>query len=172
MALVRFFVGLIVLALVVIAVVAVAARYSDGPLGPFAGGPFTSGAVHSGPEPDWRFLADRETVEFQLLEPARSRTTWILVYDDRVFIPCGYMNSEWGRLWKQWPIEAEQDGRAILRVDGTLYPRQLVRVQDSVLVEPLVAELGRKYEVPASPEAVASGDLWLFELTPPETATP
>lgn len=169
MAIVRFLVGLIVIAFVIIGVVAMAARFSDGPLGPFAGGPFTSGDTHTGPEPDWRFLADRETVELQLLEPARSRTTWILVYEGRVFIPCGYMNTAWGRLWKQWPVEAEQDGRALLRVDGTLYPRQLVRVQDGVLVEPLVAELGRKYEVPASPEAVASGALWLFELTPPDT---
>jgi hypothetical protein len=35
------------------------------------------------------------------------------------------------------------------------------------VVEPVVAELNRKYGVGASEEAVAAGALWLFELTPP-----
>lgn len=146
--------------------VLVAARFSDGPLAMIAGGPFTSGEPYSGPEPDWQFVRDVETVEFQLLQPARSRTTWIVEHDGRVFIPCGYMDTAWGRLWKQWPIEAEQDGRALLRVADTLYPRALRRVQDGPLVAPVVAELNRKYPIQATPEAVAAGSLWLFELTP------
>ena len=49
-----------------------------------------------------------DTVEFQLLEPDRSRTTWILVHDGKIYIPCGYLNSAVGRIWKKWPIEAEK----------------------------------------------------------------
>ncbi|MEQ8857508.1 MAG: hypothetical protein RIC56_02565 [Pseudomonadales bacterium] len=143
-----------------------AARLSDGPIGPIAGGPFDSGEPYRGSEPDWRHLADRDTVEFQLVDPARSRTTWILVQDGRLFIPCGYMNTEWGRIWKRWPVEAEVDGRALLRVDGTLYRRQLRRVRSGPLLEPLVEELNRKYAVGATADAVASGSLWLFELAP------
>lgn len=167
MAIVRFLVGLVVIVLAVVGSVTLAARFSDGPIGPFAGGRFTSGEIHTGAEPDWRHLADRQTVELQLENPPRSRTTWILTHDGRIYIPCGYMNSTWGRLWKQWPVEAEHDGRAILRVDGKLYPRELVRIRDGAQVPPLVAEIARKYHVPASPEAVSSGALWLFELTPP-----
>ena len=113
-------------------------------------------------------MHDVQEVEFQLVEPPRSRTTWILEHEGRIFIPCGYMTTTWGKLWKQWPIEALDDGRAILRVEDKLYERQLVRIEDGPLVEPLVAELERKYpiagEIPI--EAVTSGYLWLFELAP------
>ncbi len=152
-----------------LAVVAVAARFSDGPTAIFAGGPFTTGETKTGAEPDWRFLRDRQEVEFQLLEPARSRTTWILEHDGRIFIPSGYMNTTWGKLWKQWPIEALADPRAILRVDDTLYPRRLVRIEgDTPIVEPLLQELGRKYLGGAAIEMehFTSGNLWLFELVP------
>ena len=67
--------GLLVLLLVVIGVLVVGARFADGPLALVAGGPFTSGELVSGPEPDWSFVRDVKEVEFQLLEPARSRTT-------------------------------------------------------------------------------------------------
>jgi hypothetical protein len=160
----------IALAAVVLAAAAllVGARFADGPLAIVAGGPFRSGEPVTGPEPDWSFARELREVEFQLVEPPRSRTTWILEHEGRIFIPCGYMNSTWGRLWKQWPLEAERDGRAILRIDGDLYERTLVRISDGPLVEPLLAELGRKYGGGASipREYVTSGSLWLFELAP------
>ena len=79
------------------------------------------------------------------------------------------MNSTVGRLWKKWPIEAEKDGRSILRVDGKLYDRQLRRVQDDPVIGTLVARLSEIYNVPATVEAVANGDLWLFEMAPAES---
>lgn len=170
MGLLRFLIGVVVVIALVIGGVVVVARFSDGPMGPVAGGPFKSGELYSGAEPDWQFLTDRQTVEFQLLDPARSRTTWILVQDGRIFIPCGYMNTRWGRLWKQWPVEAERDGRVLLRVDGRLYARQLVRIQEGPLIAPLVAQIERKYGVAATPEAVSSNALWLFELTPRQSS--
>jgi hypothetical protein len=165
----RFFRWLAILvAVVVVAIgaVLVAARFHDGPLGIIAGGPFVKGEPVTGPEPDWTFAHDINTVEFQLLSPARSRTTWILEHDGKIYIPCGYMQSTIGRLWKHWPIEAERDGRAILRIGGKLYPRQLVRVQDAAVIAPLTQEISRKYGAPATPETVTSGSLWLFELAP------
>lgn len=160
--------GLIVLLIVSIGVLLVAARFSDGPLAIVAGGPFTSGTRVSGPEPDWSFVRDVNEVEFQLLEPARSRTTWILYHDGRAYIPSGYMTTWWGKLWKQWPHEAEKDPRILLRVGDSVYERKLVRVQDGPVVAPLLAELSRKYlgGQPIPPEAVTSGYLWLFELAP------
>ena len=66
-------------------------------------------------------------VEFQLLEPARSRITWILDHEGRAYIPSGYMTTWWGRIWKQWPHEAERDPRILLRIGDSLYERRLVR---------------------------------------------
>ena len=156
----------------IVLLVTVAARLHDGPLGGpleiVAAGPFRTGEPHRGAEPDWSFLRDRQTVQLQLLDPERSRTTWILVHDGRPFIASGYMNTFLGRLWKQWPKEAERDGRAILRVDGRLYPRRMVRLEASELAAAVLSELGRKYvggaEIPVS--EVATGSIWLFELAP------
>jgi hypothetical protein len=143
------------------------ARFADGPIAILAGGPFKTGELQSGPEPDWSFVRDLPTIEFQSLEPARSRTTWILYHDGRIFIPCGYMNSSWGRIWKKWPIEAERDGRAIARIDGKLYERSLVRIQAGEVLAPVLAELSRKYVKQAIPlEQVTSGSLWIFEMAP------
>ena len=160
--------GLIALRIVGIAALVVAARFSDGPLAIVAGGPFKSGTVVDGPEPDWSFVHDVREVQFQLLEPARSRTTWILDYEGKAYIPSGYMTTWWGKLWKQWPHQAEKDPRILLRIDGKLYERTLVRVQNGPVIAPLLAELSRKYaggrEIPM--DAVTSGYLWLFELAP------
>ncbi|MGE0621175.1 MAG: hypothetical protein AB7I04_21995 [Pseudomonadales bacterium] len=160
--------GLVVLVILATAGVLVAARFHDGPLELVSGGPFTSGEQYTGAEPDWSFLKDYVTVEFQLLDPVRSRTTWIVEHDNRIFIPSGYMNSTVGKLWKQWPKEAERDGRAILRVDGRLYERQLVRIRSGDILTPVLAELGRKYVggQPVPLAAVTSNDLWIFELVP------
>jgi hypothetical protein len=164
------FIGMgLLLAVVVIGGMTVAARNFDGPAGMIAGGPFRSGDFHVGPDPDWQFVKDLSTVEFQLMKPPRSRTTWILEHEGRLFIPSGYMNSGIGRLWKQWPPEAERDGRAILRIGrAMMYPRQLRRVRpdDDALIEALVAELNRKYGAGATADTVRSGALWLFELQP------
>jgi len=160
--------GLVIIAVAGVAVFLIAARFADGPLEIVAGGPFQSGEKYGGPEPSWEDLVDIGTVEFQSLEPERSRTTWIAVHDGRIFIPSGYMTTWWGKIWKQWPIEAEQDGRVILRANGKLYDRNMVRIKSGPEIEPILAELGRKYGggPPMPMEAVTSGYLWIFELAP------
>ena len=165
---VRVAIGLPGILLSIVVAGVVGARFADGPVAIIAGGPFTTGEPADGPEPDWSFARDLRDIEFQLVDPPRSRTTWILLHDGRIFVPCGYMTSAWGRLWKRWPVEALADGRAVLRIGGRLYERELVRILDGPLVAPLTAQLSRKYlggsEI--GPESVASGSLWLFELAP------
>lgn len=160
--------GLFALLLVVVGGLLVGARFHDGPIAIIAGGPFRRGELVSGPEPDWSFVRDVREVQFQLLDPPRSRTTWILHHEGRAYIPCGYMTSWWGRIWKRWPFEAEKDPRIILRIGDSLYERKLVRIREGPSVAPLLAELSRKYaggsEIPM--EAVTSGYLWLYELAP------
>ncbi len=164
--LLRIVLGLLGSLVLLIAIALIGARFADGPIAIIAGGPFTSGELVTGPEPDWSFAHDIQEVEFQLVDPPRSRTTWILEHEGRIFIPCGYMTTRWGRIWKQWPIEALEDGRAILRIGDKLYERELVRIEEGPLLAPLTAELSRKYVRGADigPEAVTSGYLWLFEL--------
>jgi len=167
--LVRMLSGVVIAAIFGFGGLLIGARYSDGPLEIIAGGAFTTGQQVTKPVPDWSFVHDIEEVEFQLLDPARSRTTWIIEHEGKAYIPSGYMTTWWGKIWKKWPLEAEKDGRILLRVDGKIYERQLVRIESGPLLAPLTAELTRKYargtvEIPV--EAVTSGYLWLFELAP------
>ena len=166
--LLRVLTGLLLVLILGVAALFITARVSDGPLAIVAGGPVTSGTLQTGPEPDWSFLRDTREIQFQLLEPARSRTTWVVVHEGKAYIPSGYMTSWWGKLWKHWPHEAEEDGRILLRVGDELYARQLVRIESGPRLAPITAELSRKYaggqEIPV--EAVTSGSLWLFELAP------
>jgi hypothetical protein len=162
--------GLLALLLVLVGLLLVGARFADGPIAIIAGGPFTSGELVGGSEPDWSFVREVREVEFQLLHPARSRTTWILDHEGKAYIPCGYMTTWWGKLWKRWPHEAEKDPRILLRIGDALYERRLVRIEEGPSVAPLLEELSRKYadgsEIPL--EAVTSGYLWLYELAPRE----
>ncbi len=139
----RIALGLLGSLVLLVVIVLIGARFADGPIAIIAGGPFTSGELVSGPEPDWSFVRDIQEVEFQLVDPARSRTTWILEHEGKIYIPCGYMTTAWGKIWKQWPIEALADGRSILRIGDKLYERELVRIEEGPLLEPLTAELSR-----------------------------
>lgn len=142
-----------------VACVAVVARFSDGPLGPFPGGPLESGRLVAEPVRDWSFVEPVEEVELQLVTPPRSRTVWIVFHGDRAYIPCGAPNF---RLWKQWPHQAVADGRAVLRVEGERYRVLLDKIDRPSLEGDLRAALREKY-----PSAEGySGTIWFFELRP------
>ena len=93
----RIALGLLGSLVLLVVLVLIGARFADGPVAIIAGGPFTSGELVTGPEPDWSFVRDIQEVEFQLVDPPRSRTTWILEHEGRIFIPCGYMTTTWAR---------------------------------------------------------------------------
>jgi len=164
----RFLFKALLVIAVLIGIGLFAARFNDGPIAIIAGGELVSGELYRGPEPDWSFVKELDTVEFQLLAPPRSRTTWIMEADGRVFIPSGYMTSWWGKIWKKWPAEAVKDGRIVLRADGTRYLRSLVRRSHDEIPPEVFSELSRKYlngaEIPGN--AVTSGYMWIFELVP------
>ena len=52
---------------------AVKQRSEDGPNRVFAGGPLVAGNLYEGPEPDWSFVNNIDTIELQLLNPEESR---------------------------------------------------------------------------------------------------
>jgi len=140
-------------------VVFVYGRFSDGPVGFFSGGPLASGELVEGAIGDWSFATDVPTIEFQLVEPPRSRTVWIVVEDGVAYIPCGVPNF---RLWKQWPHEALADGRAVLRIDGRLYPVTLSKIDDMERAGSLLRRVGEKYALPQTEGGPDS--VWFFRL--------
>ena len=157
-------IGLVVLLLVMLVF---GARFGDGPIAIIPGGPLEAGELVTGAEPDWTFARDIPEMEFQLVEPPQSRTIWLQVHDKKLYVVSGYMNSTIGRLWKKWPAQALRDGRAVIRIDGKRYERQLVRIlDDRPLLEAIAAEVNRKYGAPLSAEMAASGDAWFFALEP------
>ena len=111
------------------------------------------------------------TIELQLLDPPRSRVVWVADYDGKIYVVSGYMGNAIGRLWKRWPVQAERDGRAVVRIEGKRYERTLVRIRSGAdVLEGVSAELGRKYRF-GGPGSIESGNTWLFELAPRNSGT-
>ena len=162
--------GVLVLILVVaIGALAFSARISDGPLGVFAGGPLVAGELGTGPEPDWSFTRGIRIIELQLLDPSRSRTTWLVEHEGKIYVASSYMASAIGRLWKQWPVEAERDGRAVVRIDGKRYQRRLVRIKTGSILDGVTAAINRKYGSTMTRAKVEAETVWIFELAPPDS---
>jgi hypothetical protein len=76
------------------------------------------------------------------------------------------MSTAVGRLWKHWPGQAERDGRAVIRIDGIRYERQLVRIQSGDVLDGVTAAITSKYPSQTTRAAVEAGEAWLFEAAP------
>ena len=162
---------LLLIPLVAIGTLLVRSGYSDGAGVLFGGGKLVSGELVTGPEPDWSFVREVPTIELQLLEPPRSRVMWIIEHGGKPYVISGYMGSAIGRFWKRWPVQAERDGRAILRISGKRYERTLKRIRTGAEVEGIAAELRRKYQYQVTPADLEAGTTWLFELAPRNPST-
>ena len=149
-----------------VATSAIKQRSADGPNRVFSGGALTSGELYQGAEPDWSFVNEVPTLELQLLNPEQSRRIWTASVDGKIYVWSGYMNSLAGKLWKSWPGQAERDGRAVLRIEGVRYERQLVRINSGAGLDELVALMNKKYGTKGTPDAIDAGDLWMFEAAP------
>jgi hypothetical protein len=140
-----------------VAALFLSARWIDGPMGPIPGGPLKSGSLVAEAVPDWSFATRVETIELELLADGRSRTVWILVDQDRAFIPCA-IGAPPG---KRWHLEAETDGRSMIRIEGNRYPVTLTRVLDPTLLSSLVSVVSDKYPPPPGAEGAES---WFFSI--------
>lgn len=157
---------LILIPLVAVGALAITSGSADPPSAFFGGGPLIAGELVTGPEPDWSFLSDVQTIDLQLLDPPRSRVIWVADYAGKMYVVSAYMSGTIGRLWKRWPVQAERDGRAVVRVEGKRYERTLVRITSGAdVLEGVSAELSRKYRY-GQPDAIESGEMWLFEVAP------
>ena len=122
--------------------------------------------IHFGAEPDWSFVNPIPTIEMQLLDPPTSRRIWTVEYEGKVYVWSGYMGSFVGRLWKRWPIQAERNGKAIMRINGTRYERNLIRIQAGDELDGITAAITNKYPSQTTRSAVEQGNVWLFEAAP------
>ena len=157
---------LLLIPVTAISTAAVKQRFADGPNFVFSGGPLEAGELYAGSEPDWSFVNDIPTIEMQLLEPPTSRIIWTVEHNSKLYVWSGYMGTTVGLLWKQWPLQAEEDGRALIRINGIRYERQLNRIQSGPELDGITQAITAKYPSRTTSEAVESGDVWLFEATP------
>ncbi|MEZ5492792.1 MAG: hypothetical protein R3F50_21130 [Gammaproteobacteria bacterium] len=162
---------IVILCLLLIPITAVAtaaakARFADGPNRVFSGGPLIAGELHDGREPDWRFVNALPTIEMQLLDPPLSRRIWTVEYAGRLYVWSGYMGSTVGCLWKRWPVQAQRDGRAVFRINGVRYERELRRIQSGEALDGIAAAITSKYPSQTDRAAIENGDVWLFEAAP------
>lgn len=139
-----------------IAITFVAARFRDGPLGLFPGGPLESGELVSGPVASWQFAESLETIEMQLEGDDISRTTWVLVEEDRAFIPCSLGFPP----MKDWHVRANENGRAIIRIGDKRYPVDLQRISDPTLEGALARNVTSKYGAGIPSES----GVWFFAI--------
>ena len=152
---------LVVAAIGVLVAVGLLARFSDGPIAIFPGGPLYEGELVPGSVDDWSFASDVEEIELQLVDPPRSRTVWIVVQGGQAYISCGSLNVP---LWKQWPHEALEDGRAVVRVEGRRYETQLARVDDQTVRQQVGALVAEKYGAPGGEGP--GENVWIFRIDP------
>lgn len=153
----------IVLGLVAVlgAAAVVLARFHSGPLGPLPGGAFAEPT--SGEPLEAAALAEIDTIEIEVggSDP-RTRTTWVVVHEGRVFVPAGMAER------KTWPAQAEADGKLRVRTGGKVHGVSARRVYDEATRRAVLAAVGKKYGIEGDPEGDLAKGTWLFELGPPE----
>jgi hypothetical protein len=144
--------------------VAFAARWHDGPIGPFPGGPLVEGEPVAPPADGWGSVAKVQTLELEVAPDApRSVTTWFLVVDGVLYVPSADAAS------KTWPGQVVQDPRVRVRLDGKLYELAATRVEDAEIGRRLSGAVREKYGF-GNGERVEGA--WAFALAPRSAATP
>ncbi|MFI5315890.1 MAG: hypothetical protein ACHQ6T_09320 [Myxococcota bacterium] len=133
-----------------------AARFHDGPIGPFSGGAFSAGNSSETPA-DWSFAADASTLELELPpDVGRSITTGLAVADGRLYINCLFASS------KLWPPAVVRDGRVRVRIAGKIYALRAARVEDAETLARVGPMLAAKYGF--TPDRYGDRD-WMFALS-------
>ena len=155
MRILRWFAFALGVLLVALAAVMTVARFMDGPLGPFPGGPLR-GALSSEDPGDWSFAKDQGTLELEVA--GRSRTVWFTAPGGVLYVAAAEAER------KRWPAQAAADGRVRIRIAGRLYERSAVRIEDPALAHPIAESFQSKYDVQLDEEARARA--WLFRLDP------
>lgn len=156
-------------------------RVSDGPIEFLQGGPFRTGEVVETPVTDWSFGVEKPT-EFELVGPGTSRTAGYIMHEGKAYMTCD-LGFIWNRfepgiqrhilqliyLFKDWHLDAVEDGRTRLRIDGKIYRATMTRVEDPALIGELKAQLEALAtefigeDIGPAPKEPPN-DIWFFRL--------
>jgi hypothetical protein len=155
MRIIRGFFYLVILLAVAVGALFVGARFNDGPIAIVPGGPLVAGTMMEDPVLDWSFMTDVNEIQMQLDYQNTSRTVWIVVHDNKAFIPC----SQSFPPGKTWHRAALENGAALIRHDGAKYPVSLKRLEDEALSAAVGSIATEKYATPPG-----GGEVWFFAL--------
>ncbi len=171
--------GLLATIVFLIVSILVVQRLSDGPIEPLQGGPFTTGELIETPVEDWSF-GELKNTHFELVGFGTSRRAGYIMLDGVAYMTCdlGFM---WNRLegssrillnliyvFKTWHLDAMEDGRALIRIDGKIYRAQFTKVTDAELQDRLkgrVEELFDQMFGEIGPAPIEEpNDMWFFRI--------
>jgi hypothetical protein len=140
--------------------VAFFARFGNGPIGPFPGGPLL-GEIEARPEQGWAFAADLETIEVEInADPPRSIRTGVIVHGGALYLPATLTP------FKRWHLVAFDDPRVVVRIEGRMYDLHAAPIVEPDWHEVLMSAGRRKYGGPMYAEW-ASDATQFFRLDPP-----
>lgn len=134
----------------------VGAKFHDGPLGMIPGGPLESGDIVPHLIVGWDHMASAETIELQLDGEDTSRTTWFIVYKTYGYIPASHGFPP----GKTWHLRADENGSAIIRIDGKRYEVELQRTSDEGILRELRRHVKKKYGSPPPSDS----ETWFFKV--------
>ncbi len=171
--------GLLATILTLILAVMVIQRVSDGPIEPLQGGPFTTGEIVEAPVDDWSF-GELKNTQFELEGFGTSRRAGYIMLDGVAYMTCdlGFM---WNRLegpgriilnliyvFKTWHLDAMEDGRARIRLDGKIYLAEFTKVDDAELQERLKRRVetlfGQMFGEIGPAPTEGPNDMWFFRI--------
>lgn len=135
-------------------------RFGDGPLGVIPGGRL-SGPLAADQNPDWSFTRDVQTIAVEVSpDDPLSVTTWVFTLDGALYVAADFLNP-----FKSWPERALADPRVRLRIDGQIYERRAVLVENPALIERLRRAIADKYQI-AEDGLASRVDVWFFRMDP------
>jgi hypothetical protein len=133
------------------------------PLGPFSGG-HLGGEVQTGPVTDWSFVADVENCQLETNpEAPHSINCWCAGYQGNVYVPSSMILGPTDPTEREWVQNVQRDPAVRLRVDGRVYERKAVRVDDDAEYDAVLAALEEKYELDPN-EREDEREIWLYRL--------
>ena len=174
-------VGLAAIIISLVLAVLVVQRVSDGPIEPLQGGPFKTGEIVEEPVDDWSF-GELANAQFELEGFGTSRRAGYIMLDGVAYMTCD-LGFIWNRLegtpklvlnliyvFKTWHLDAVEDGRARIRMDGKIYKTQFTKVEDPELqarLEVRIEELASEMFGDLGPAPVdGPKDIWFFRMDP------
>ena len=172
-------VGLLAIIISLMLAVVVVQRVSDGPIEFLQGGPFKTGEVVEERVDDWSF-GELANTQFELVGYGTSRRAGYIMLDGVAYMTCD-LGFIWNRLegtpkmilhliyvFKTWHMDAVEDGRARIRLDGKIYETQFTKVEDPELQEKLklrIEEMASEMFDDLGPAPVdGPRDIWFFRI--------